>query len=78
MFKPGDKVKIEKENLGMPWYNDQSFKIVKFLSDNVVELDKSLYTPANNNKAIHVSYLCLDIKETRKEKLQKIYDNKHR
>ena len=71
MFKVGDIVKMKTEFSCKIWYTNKSYTILKINKD-VVTLDRCLNLPDYHTRQIHVDYLILEIKEIRKQKLQRL------
>ena len=75
-FKIGDCVKLTPEIKKFVTYNKNSkFIIIEFVGSKTVLLDKNLSEKHSVNfegNVIHVDHLILDIKETRKQKIEKI------
>jgi len=79
MFKPGDKVKMNPECYNLAFYSNQNFTVVKINVDkNTVSVDKPLKMPVWPEKEIHISYIILDTKEMRKQKLNNICSNQEK
>jgi len=70
MFNIGDKVRIKQQDYSVDRFTNYKFTIVGFINPSIAIIDKSL----NNmdSKSIHIDYIELDIKEIRKQKLNKI------
>jgi len=69
-FKIGDSVIMDPDIKFASWYSSEKFIIIRLIGENIVELNKSFNE--GMSKKIHIDHLIFDIKEARKQKLEKI------